>query len=394
MDFNEVEYILSEANLSTMLKRDPEREANYRRDLKTIKSGEKSNAKPENKIRAKILKRDLYRYDTKSDLMHQETEKELESKRREVEKDNIEKITADNENFKKSVENFLHKNISQDFKATKTDIRNFNAAIHGNGPDNSERWKRVMIKALAIKPWQQNTEEKLSEKRTKEYLNKLGYREAEKMIGEKMTAERKTYGAQGNYVTVSAKDYNVLAKNMPETYQEKKDGANKIVSRSDARKFNLTELSKSNDFWFITDNGAKTVITFKSVERNGGTQLHQITDVQTSSKNFKSNYKDRPGETRYIAVIRGDHIKGLIAPYIKKPYSEEQDSHKDPVRWEAEQNRKAQSNSGWISYKGVNYGPVDIKINGKNYKFPKIMTEGEWARCMQILAKVYRKGNV
>ena len=37
MDFNEVEYILSEANLSTMLKRDPEREANYRRDLKNIK---------------------------------------------------------------------------------------------------------------------------------------------------------------------------------------------------------------------------------------------------------------------------------------------------------------------------------------------------------------------
>ena len=70
MDFNEVEYILSEANLSTMLKRDPEREANYRRDLKAIKSGEKSNAKPENKIRAKILKRDLYRYDTKSDVMH------------------------------------------------------------------------------------------------------------------------------------------------------------------------------------------------------------------------------------------------------------------------------------------------------------------------------------
>ena len=34
------------------------------------------------------------------------------------------------------------------------------------------------------------------------------------------------------------------------------------------------------------------------------------------------------------------------------------------------------------------------KINGKIYKFPKIMTEGEWARCMQILAKVYRKDNV
>ena len=115
--------------------------------------------------------------------MHQETEKELESERRKAEKDNIEKITAADENFKKSVENFLHKNISQDFKATKTDLRNFNAAIHGNGPDNSERWKRVMIKALAIKPWQQNTEEKLSEKRTKEYLNKLGYKEAEKMTG-------------------------------------------------------------------------------------------------------------------------------------------------------------------------------------------------------------------
>ena len=37
---------------------------------------------------------------------------------------------------------------------------------------------------------------------------------------------------------------------------------------------------------------------------------------------------------------------------------------------------------------------METKINGKNYKFPKIMTEGEWARCMQILAKVYRKGNV
>ena len=66
----------------------------------------------------------MYRYDTKSDLMHQETEKELESERKNAEKDNIEKITAADENFKKSVENFLHKNISQDFKATKTDLRN------------------------------------------------------------------------------------------------------------------------------------------------------------------------------------------------------------------------------------------------------------------------------
>ena len=40
-----------------------------------IKIGERTNAKPENKIKAKILKRDLYRYDTKSDLMHQETER-------------------------------------------------------------------------------------------------------------------------------------------------------------------------------------------------------------------------------------------------------------------------------------------------------------------------------
>lgn len=386
MDFNEVEYILSEVNLTTMLKRDPEREANYRRDLKAIKKGERANAKPEDARRAKFLKRDLYRYNTKSDLIHQKTEDELEGERKKAEDDNIEKITSADENFKKSVENFLHKNISRDFNPTNGDLRNFNAAIHGKGPEFPERWKKVMVKSLAIKPWQQNTEEKLTEKRTKEYLNKLGYKETEKMTG-----ERNTYGAQGNYVTVSAKDYNVLVKNMPEAYQEKSDGANKIVNRSDARKFNLTELSKSNDFWFITDNGAKTFVTFKSVERNGGTQLHQITDVQNTSRNFKSNYKDKPDETRYIAVIRGDHIKGLIAPYIKRPCPE---GYKNPAYWEEEQNKKAQSNSGWISYKGVNYGPINIKINGKTYKFPKIMTEGEWARCMQILASIYRKNNV
>lgn len=383
MDFNEVEYILSEANLAVMLKRDPEREANYRRDLKAIKKGERADAKPEDAQRAKTLKRDLYRYNTKSDLIHQKTEEELESERKKAEDDNIEKITSTDENFKKSVENFLHKNISKDFNPTSADLRNFNAAIHGKGPEIPERWKKVMVKSLAIKPWQQNTEEKLTEKRTKEYLNKLGYKEAEKMTG-----ERGTYGAQGNYVTVSAKDYNILVKNMPEVYQEKSDGANKIVNRSDARKFNLNELSKSNDFWFITDNGAKTFVTFKSVERNGGTQLHQITDVQNTSRKFKSNYKDKLDETRYIAVIRGDHIKGLIAPYIKRPCPE---GYKDTASWEAEQNKKAQNNSGWISYKGVNYGPVNININGKTYKFPKIMTEGEWARCMQILASIYRK---
>lgn len=393
MDFNEVEEIFLEAktdlttpvNLATMLKRDPEREASYRKDLKAIKKGERANAKPEDVRKAKILKKDIYRYNTKTDLMHQRTEEELASERKEAEKENIKRIDSNDENFRKSVENFLHKNISKDYNPTKGDVINFNAAIHGQGPKFAERWQQVMIKSLAIKPWQQNTEEKLTEKRTKEYLGNLGYKE-----GEKTNGERKTFGAQGNYVTVSAKDYNILVKNMPNTYKVKSDGANKIVSRSDARRFNLAELSKSNDFWFITDNGAETYVTFKSVERNGGTQLHQISDVQNVSSKFKSNFEDKEGETRYIAVIRGDHIKGLIAPYIKKPCPE----GKDPARWEKEQEIKAQNNSGWISYKGVNYGPVDMKINGRKYKFPKIMTEGEWARCMQILASIYRKGNV
>ena len=392
MDFGEVKEILLEidnskkTNISIMLKRDPERQAAYSADLKAIKKGEKANANQEDVKKAKTLKRDLYRYKTKTDLIHQETENELSSERKRLESENISKISSSDENFKKSVENFLHKNISKDFKATNADIKNFHAAINGEGPKIPERWKRIMIKSLAIKPWQQNTEERMTEKRTKEYFNNLGYKESEKMSG-----ERSTYGAQGNYVTISAKDYNILVKNMPDVYKESNDGANKIVSRSDARKFNLDELSKSSDFWFVTDNGAKTFVTFKSVERNGGTQLHQITDVKNTSGNFKSNFKDKAGQTRSIAVIRGLHIEGLIRPYIKQPCPE---GYKDVAGWEREQERKSKSNSGWISYKGENYGPIDMNIGGKIYQIPKIMTEGEWARTMQILARIYRKNNV
>jgi len=304
------------------------------------------------------------------ELNRQEFDKNLRNQNKQNVIDNM---NSDNETYKKSIENFLHNNVSKNFNAIDADLPAFKASAEGKAIPGSEgykqRWKHIVLSMLANKGYKQSD--------AQNYLNN----ETKKATGG--MPDSVSLKQQGGVVVVSRSDYDRIRKLYPEL-PEAFTQSNQLVDvkyTRDKRLYDsggaVSPLTKTSDY-MLEVCGKKILVTFKEVKNQGGSQDNQVKDVMETLNTLKSNFKSNE-ENRAIAVIKGDLIEGKL---------QTDENGVVHVLTRAGKGSKKDPNKDKYLATNIWFQPLHIRApNGTNIYIPRVMTYSKWLVFLNVLKR-------
>lgn len=362
---------------------------------------------------SKAVSRDAYRFKNAAELADKNTESSLAYERHSKKRSNLEVVDkaldaydaskdATNEKekaklqtpFKKMVTSFYHSNVDNYKDPTDTDVKAFRDLVRDNKVDSSAsgRFGYMMKATFANKTYKQGVEEKHITDITNNLLKKTADKNSKEIESGKMDYAGRTEESDTAkvYTVISGQNFINLNERLKKAGQQplppQKSG-NCIVPQKLCKEYKIPELTKASDFWISDALNGKIFITFKSTEKQGGSQGSQVNDVIHTLNAFKSNTdfnktqnaseKNRAPVSRSIAVVRGGRFAELRKDLSGQP---------DP--------KGGTYPNGTYSIRDNVYRPIKFAMpnSNRNYIYlPRLMTEGEWATFLRKLGYLLTK---
>lgn len=303
----------------------------------------------------------------------------------------------------KTINSFLHKNVSKNMDAKPADIPAFRASAEGKaipgGSGYLSRWKHIVLSMLSPKGYSQSDEQNFLNHETKiatgEAKRAYNYNVTTDKNGKKkvvtsldLNAKNDNYepkksfssSAQGNKVIVSYEDYERIREAIPEANLPAPSRKGRQVVdvkwTRDKRLYKtggiVKPLSKTSDY-ILDVNGKFIFVTFKSVDNQGGSQDNQVADVIKTVNALKSNI-GTDEDVKAMAVIKGENIENRL--------------QRDPNTETTHVMLKAKGKNGEMLVTNEYFNPIEIRTSsGKTVRVPRVVGYKEWLKIVENIKR-------